>query len=617
MDKQSIWSRIDKKDLARIFFTMLLAIIVFFLEWTNNNSKLLLIGFTGIGLLVGCLPIIIESWDDIRNRRMSMDLSMLIAIIAAAAIGQWTTSLIITIFVLIAEILEDLCLEQGEKSLSDLMSFLPHTVKVKQASNQLIEVAIDEVTPGTIVVISPGERIPVDGKVEAGFSSVDQARITGEAMPVEVTTGTYVYAGSVNGNGSLEICTDRVGKDSSYGQIITAVKEAQASQAPVQHLADKFAAFLVYTAIVGAIITWFITKNIYSAIDVIIVAGACGIAAGTPLAILASIARAARNGAFVKGGASIETLSNVDTVIFDKTGTLTIGIPRIISIEAEEMEKDEVLAFAASAEWYSEHPLGKAIVNEALRKKLKLTEPSSFENKPGMGVKTIISGHTVEVGNGTHLLLDQALENSQDTIVYVYLDNKLAGKIFLTDKLRDTAAAGVSALEKLGIRVLMLTGDRKKAAHSIAQSLGMNPKQVHAELMPEDKLAIIDTEKQQKHCVAMIGDGVNDAPALAKANVGIAMGSGTDIARESAKVVLVSSKITDVATLFLLARRTKKIITFNFVGTIVIDVIGMLLAAFGILTPILAALIHVISESVFILNSARLIPRTKKTNDFM
>ncbi|MBS7577595.1 MULTISPECIES: cation-translocating P-type ATPase [unclassified Enterococcus] len=612
MNKQILLSRIDPKDIYRVIFTALIAGLVLTISMTQPSNKILIILLTAIGLIVGCWPIIMESWEDIQAKKMSMDLSMLIAIIAAASIGQGTTSLVITLFVLVAEILEDLCMAQGEASLSNLLAFLPQKVKIKQKDTaEITTVSLDDVSLNDIVIISPGDRIPVDGIVLTGFSTVNQARITGESMPVDVTKDDYIYAGSVNGNGILEVRADRIGPNSSYGQIISAVRDAQASKAPVQRLADKFAAYLVYTAVIGAILTWIITRNLHSAIDVIIVAGACGIAAGTPLALLASIARAANNGAFVKGGESMETLAKIDTVIFDKTGTLTNGNPKVVAIEGTgKFTEDELLQLAASAEWHSEHPLGKAIIASAQAQGLELIEPTYFENQPGIGLRSIVNEQQIEIGNATLIngaSIDTESNHQHSIVVYIVINDQFSGKIYLTDEIRETSKEGIKSLKKLGLRVIMLTGDTKKTALEIAKALEID--KVYAQLMPVDKLAIIDKEKKQGHLVAMVGDGVNDAPALAQADVGIAMGSGTAIARESAKIILVSSKITDLTNLLVLSKRVNRILVFNFLGTLTIDIIGMCLAAFGFLTPISAALIHVISESIFILNSARLIPK--------
>lgn len=638
MGIRPLLSRIDRGDLTRVLICLILTAIVGSVELFLPDAAWrlqLVIAVTVIGLVYGCWPIIKESWNDIRARKMSMDLSMLIAIAAAALIGQWLTSLVIVVFVLLAEILEDLCMDQGRDAMSDLMAFLPRRIRVRSGESDVIEMPLSQVKVGQIVMVSPGGRIPVDGEVLAGSSTVDESRITGESMPVALSVGSRVYSGSVNQDGALEIKVSRVGEDSSYGRIISALKDAQSSAAPVQRLADKLATALVVIAIAGAVLTWLLTYDLRSAISVIIVAGACGVAAGTPLAMLASMARVAGAGAFVKDGVHMESLSRVDTVIFDKTGTLTRGMPEVTRIlPVEGVDETTLLGVAASAERYSEHPLGKAIVEYALAQGVGTVEAEGFESEAGRGVHCVINGHMIRVGTavfmpedargdingdvgadapvrpldpsdaGTSFMNEQA---AVQTTVHIAQDGRYLGCILLADAPRDSAARCVDELHRQGMRVVMLTGDRDEVAQRVARQLGIDD--VHAQLLPDGKSRALQAERQAGHRIVMVGDGVNDAPVLALADVGIAMGSGTDIARESADVVLISSDLNDVAKLLHTARRARRIIMFNFAGTILVDGIGMLLAAFGILTPLLSAIVHVGSESAFILNSARLIPR--------
>lgn len=600
----SLWRRIDRADLARTLFVALCALVVGLgLTWPWPQVPVVAL----IGLAVGCWPILIEAWDDVRQLKMSMELSMLIAIAAAATIGEWLTSLIITTFVLAAEILEDLSMDRGRDALTDLMSFLPSLVRLRDA-DRIREVPLEQVRPGQTVVVSPGERVPIDGLVETGSSSLDQSRITGESLPVDVEPGSSVYAGSINQVGALEIRAERVGEQSSYGQIVDAVRQAQSSPAPAQRLADRLAGYLVTFAIGAAIITYLITRDWTSTIAVVVVAGACGIAAGTPLAALAAIARVARSGAFIKGGAHVEGLSSVDTVVFDKTGTLTEGAPAVTGIQpAPGIAPDALLSAAACAEFYSEHPLGQAILTEARRRKLDVDRPQTFDYQPGRGLVATVGETQIRAGN-LRLVPEGSAADDQDraTSVHVAIDGRYAGSILLADTVRDSARGAVADLRAMGIRVVMLTGDREQTARAIAADVGID--EMRAELLPEAKLTAIDAERAAGHQVAMVGDGVNDAPALARADVGIAMGSGTDVARESADVVLISSDLADLTSTIRIARRARRIVMFNFIGTITVDLIGMGLAAAGLLSPIVAAFIHVGSETAFILNSARLIP---------
>lgn len=601
------WQRIDRADLARTLAVAACAVGVG-VAHALGAPVWVLAPVSVVALLAGCWPILTEAWEDVRARRMSMELSMLIAIAAAAAIGEWTTALVITTFVLAAEILEDLSMDRGRDALSDLMSFLPALVHVRRGASQ-VEIPLAQVSPGMVVVVEPGARIPVDGTVLAGTASLDQSRLTGESLPVDVQAGDRVLAGSIAVAGALEVTTERVGEDSTFGQIIATVREAQESQAPVQRLADRLAGVLVLIALGAALVTFLLTRDARATISVVIVAGACGIAAGTPLAILASIARAARAGAFVRDGTHLEVLSTVDTVVLDKTGTLTLGQARVVGVHpAPGIDQGRLLALAAGSEWHSEHPVGRAITARAEELGITVPAPKSADHVPGMGVTARIGEHEVQVG--TERLVPGAPEVTGPagaSPVHISVDGEWAGTLWVADQLREGAQRCVSDLHSLGLRVLMLTGDTEHTARAIARDVGIS--EVRAGLLPTDKHAVIEQERAAGHVVAMVGDGVNDAPALAVADVGVAIGSGTDVARESADVVLISSDLGDLVTLVRTARRARRTIMVNFIGTLVVDAVGMALAAFGLLGPVAAAVVHVGSESVFILNSARLIPR--------
>lgn len=599
-----LWSRIDRGDLARTLVVAVCAVAVALgATWPLPQVPVVAL----LGLAVGCWPILIEALHDARARRMSMETSMLIAIVAAAAIGEWTTALVITAFVLAAEILEDLSMDRGRDALTDLMAFLPETVQLR-VDVGAATVPLAEVEPGDVVIVGPGGRVPVDGVVVAGHSTADQSRITGESLPVEIGIGSEVYAGSINQTGAVEIDTRRVGAESSYGRIVEAVRQAQASEPPVQRLADRLAAWLVYLALAGAALTFLFTRDITATIAVVVVAGACGVAAGTPLAVLAAIARIARSGAFVKDGAHLEALSAVDTVVFDKTGTLTLGTPAVADVHtAKGMAADRVLALAAAAEFYSEHPIGQAIVAHARGEGLTVPGCTDFGYRPGLGVTATVDGRSVSAGNAALVPgAPSVAGRSTATAVHIGIDGTYAGTILIADTLRESARTAVAELHRRGLRTLMITGDTEPTALAVAAELGID--QVRAGLLPEAKLAAIDAERSAGHKLVMVGDGVNDAPALARADVGIAMGSGTDIARESADVILISSDLGDLVSTLNTARRARRIVMFNFAGTIAVDLIGIALAATGHLSPILAAFIHVGSETAFILNSARLIP---------
>ena len=605
-DEPGLWQRIDRTDLARTLSVAACAVAVG-VAHVLGASRWVLAPVSVVALVAGCWPILVEAWEDVKARRMSMELSMLIAIAAAAAIGEWTTALVITTFVLAAEILEDLSMDRGRDALSDLMSFLPATVRVRRGTSQ-VEIPLTEVRPGMVVVVEPGSRVPVDGTVLAGSASLDQSRLTGESLPVDVQVGDTVLAGSIAVAGALEVTTRRAGEDSTFGQIIATVREAQESRAPVQRLADRLAGILVFIALGAALATFLVTRDARATISVVIVAGACGIAAGTPLAILASIARAARAGAFVRDGTHLEVLSGVDTVVLDKTGTLTLGQARVVDVRpAPGVDEGDLLALAAGAEWHSEHPVGRAISDRAEELGVTVPVPGSAEHVPGMGVTARVGRREVCVGSA-RLVSDAPQESGPAgaSPVHVAVDGVWAGTLWVADQLREGAARCVSDLRSLGLRVLMLTGDTEQTARATARDVGIT--EVRAGLLPADKHEVVGQERAAGHVVAMVGDGVNDAPALAVADVGLAIGSGTDVARESADVVLISSDLGDLVTLVRTARRARRTIMVNFVGTLVVDAVGMVLAASGVLGPVAAAVVHVGSESAFILNSARLVP---------
>ena len=641
--------RIERSDILRIAVVGLAVLGAWVAGATGTPGWA--VGAVGAAaLLVGCWPLVVEAVGDLRERRMSMELSMLLAIVAAAAIGEWVTALAVTVFALCAEVLEDLSMDRGRDALTDLMSFLPQTARVVTGphTDEVSEVPLDKVRPGQVIALSPGGRVPVDGVVRTGRADVDQSRITGEALPVQVGPGDRVPAGSIT-RGALELEVERVGEDSSYGRIVAAVRHAQSSRAPVQRLADRLAARIVYLALAAALITFLTTRDVRATISVIIVAGACGVAAGTPLAVLAAIARAARCGAFVKDGTHLEQLSTVDTVVLDKTGTLTVGAPRVVSVTPVESVAQpgageaEILALAAAAEWNSEHPIGRAIHTEAAVRDLTVPVPDDVAYSPGAGVSARVDGRRITVGrredqegrdrartrsaaDDTHDATDAdgatdavsstASDFESDpeapaatSVVEVRADGRLLGTIALADRLRQGAATAVRDLSDMGLEVLMLTGDSPASARHVARVLGMAEEQVRAGLLPTDKEKVIDSLRRAGKCVAMVGDGVNDAPALSAADVGVAMGTGTDVAREAGDVVLVGSAPADLVETVRVARRARRIIMVNFVGTVVVDVVGMIAAGLGLLGPVAAALVHVVSESAFILNSARLVPR--------
>ena len=603
--------RFEWVELARIGFVALAAAAVWFRVW-EPFPRLSVIGLAAA--LVGGYPIFKEAFENIVERKMTMELSMTIALFSALAIGEFFTALVITAFVLAAEVLEGLTVGRGRRAIQDLIDFLPRTVSVRR-NHEVVEITAENLELGDAVIVKPGGRIPVDGLVLSGRSFVEQAAITGEAMPVEKSPGDAVYAGTINQSGALEVEAQKLGRDTTFGRIIEAVERAERSRAPIQKTADRLAGYLVYFALGAAVLTFIVTHNVRSTISVVIVAGACGIAAGTPLAILGAIGRAARLGAIVKGGLYLEALATVDTVLLDKTGTSTFGTSQIREIVSSDgFALREIIAVASIAECKSEHPIAKAIVARAAELAVPVVEPDEFFYTPGRGVRVTYRGEEILVGSRT-LLKDHGVSgrvpahgNGQGGVseVHVARGGQMLGTIRIADVLRPEARSAVAAMREMGLKTVLLSGDAQGVTAMVGRELGVD--EAVGELLPDQKARWVSELREKNRKVAMVGDGINDAPALVQATVGIAMGSGTDVARESADVILIGSDLSKLVETLQIARRCRGIIMQNFVGTLVVDSIGVGMAACGFLNPLLAAFIHVSSEMAFILNSTRLLP---------
>src|SRR6266487_985439 len=436
--------------------------------------------------VIGGFPIFKEAWENLRKRRMTMELSMTIALIAALCIGQFLTALVIAFFVLFAELVEGYTVGGGRRAIQSLIDTLPRQVTVRRGGRER-ELATNEVATGETIIIRPGERIPADGVVSKGHSFVDQSSITGESLPIEKVEQSKVFAGTINKDGVLEVTVEKIGRDTTFGKIIEIVEQAEKSRAPVQRIADRLAAGLVYFAFGAAVLTLIITRNITSTIAVIIVAGACGVAAGTPLAILAGIGSAARRGIITKGGLYLEQLSRIDTIVLDKTGTLTLGIPEVTAVRAiNDATENDVLQTAAIAEQHSEHPLGEAIVRCAHQRNLPLHEYSQLRYSPGKGIVCEESSTRIFVGtralfeeNGVPVPADALSEveggnGAGKTVVLVGRDQKILGAVTLADQLRAEARQAVNDLKAQGYCVILLTGDSSDTAKTIGRELGVD-----------------------------------------------------------------------------------------------------------------------------------------------
>ena len=645
-----------------------------------------------ISVLVGGYPIFKESIFALRKGRVNMELSMVVAIVASLALYQFLPAIVITFFALLSEFIEGYIVEKGRKNIQLLYNLSPRKAIIKRNSKNgqgesvtatILEVPIDEVRVGDIVIVREGDTIPVDGHILKGASTVDQSSITGESAPIEKSVGDSAFTGTINLTQQLEIKCEKLYNDTTFAKIIHLVEEAEASKAPVQKLSDKLATRLIQFAIGLSVLTFIVTHNVVSTLSIIVVAGACGLAVGTPIALLATNGKLSRRGVIVKGGLQIENLNSAGTIVFDKTGTLTSGKPGVSQVVSFDprIEPIRILEYAAIAEKNVNHPLAMAIVAKALEQQVEVDLDNS-NNEPriasgsdndeniiivGRGVAVVHNGRRIAVGNmkfmedetkltssntggdtsaslrpvfslllnrrqhqylvkddgnfGQTLQItgsdDENNNNSHmlfsSTTAFVSLDRQIIGAVLLEDKLRQETKEAISKIKAMSIHVVMLTGDNESVAKRIANEAGID--EYHANLLPEEKVSIIEeiVKKQKKgerknETVIMVGDGINDAPALAKADVGIAMGrSGTDVAIETADVVLMTEDLTKIPYLLKTSRQSLFAIKQNFFGTLFVDGLGFILAFVGVINPLLAAIIHVSSELVFMTNSARLI----------
>jgi Cd2+/Zn2+-exporting ATPase/Cu+-exporting ATPase len=476
------------------------------------------------------------------------------------------------------------------------------------------EVPVGEVQVGETVIVRPGDQIPVDGEVIGGQATVDQATITGESMPVEVGPGSKVFAATLARLGSLRVRATHVGQDTTFGRVVKMVEEAEAHRADVQRLADRFSAYYLPVVAGIAALTFLIRRDPLATAAVLVVACSCSFALATPIAMLASVGAAAKRGLLIKGGKYLESLARADVLLIDKTGTLTLGRPRIADIlPLNGTSADEVLAMAASAERYSEHPLAEAVRAAARERTLPLREPEQFETVPGLGVRAQINGTTIEVGSRRMISAGSSfssvlndLEAQGKTLLLVSQDGTLAGVLAAADTLRPEVPAALDAVRALGIRhIELLTGDNEPIAAALAEKLGVR---YRANLLPEDKIATAREYQTRGYTVVMVGDGVNDAPALAQADVGIAMGAaGTDVAIEAGHMALMRDDWRVVPEVFRIARRTMRVVKLNIAFTALYNLGGLTLAALGFLPPILAAAAQSLPDLGILANSSRLL----------
>ncbi|MBC8138822.1 MAG: cadmium-translocating P-type ATPase, partial [Fibrella sp.] len=492
---------------------------------------------------------------------------------------------------------------------------VPQTALVRGGDGLDRTVPVADLKKGDVVLVRGGEKIPVDGTVTGGAGSVNEASLSGESLPLEKETGGSVLAGTLLESGALDIRTDKLGQDTMFARIIALVENAEGEQAPVQKLADKVAAWLIPVVFVFLLAVFLITHDLRKVVTLLIFTSPAELGLATPLVMIAAIARAAQNGILVKGGLYLESLARADVIVFDKTGTLTVGEPEVSEVRVlnAAFSEEQVLTLAATADRRSAHPLAKAVVGYAEKRGLTLGEPTDFEMIRGRGVKANVDGKTVLVGNAALLAehgvpLTSGGTDAGGTVVYVTSDGGAVGRLELGDRIRPGAKELIAALKESGIkRVVMLTGDNRAAAERVAGAVGVD--EIHAGLLPEDKVTRIAALQGEKHIVVMVGDGVNDAPALARADVGIAMGArGTQAALEAADVALMTDDLGKILFARQLARRAYQTIQENlFVGVGVVHVLGITAALMNWIGPVQAAIIHLGPDILVFVNSVKLL----------
>ena len=568
--------------------------------------------------LVGSVYIWWSAFQGIRERDFTADIPVSFATAGALIIGQYSAAAVVAVLLLLGGMMEEFVSARAGNALDSLAKLLPDRVTVRHDGQDFV-VSLEEVHCGDLVLIRSGDRIPVDGTVELGTASVNQAAITGESLAVEKQVGDIVYAGTLNEVGALEVQATKVGAETTLGQIRRMVEEAQEQKAPIERILDRYAKFYTPAALILGALVWWSSGDILRAITILIVFCPCVMVLATPTALVASIGNAALRGSLVKKGATIEALSKVNAVAFDKTGTLTEGKPKLTAvIPLNDMEEQGLLRLAAIAEKFSEHPLGRALVQAANERGLSLSDPEEFTALPGLGVRVKIDGSLVILGR-PRLLQEQGIVLNREieiragdlaaagrTVIVAALDGRVMGMFVLEDTLRPEAKEVIIRLKKLGVRTVLVTGDNAMTAERIAADLGIS--EVHADILPQQKVEVVKQLQAEGCTVAFVGDGVNDGPALATADVGVAMGlAGTDVAIETAEIALLSDDLAKLPHLLGLSRQAMRAIRQNLVFSLSVLALAVGLAIPGILSPVTGALLHELSSIPVIANSARLI----------
>ena len=539
-----------------------------------------------------------------------------LALIGALSIKEIFAAGEVAFLMMLGEYLEERTVRRSRQGLDRLLTLSPKMARIKDGGEEKM-IPVEEVVAGQTVYVRPGETVPVDGEIISGATSVDQSAITGESVPIDLLPGDQVLSGGLNRFGAFELKATRVGEDSSMARLVRLVEEADNKKAKLAKTADRWATVIVPMALVLALVVGFVTKDIIRAVSILIVFCPCGLVLATPTAIVAAIGAATKRGVLIRSGEALERLATVTHMAFDKTGTLSSGELKLGGIKAFKINEDELLALAASIEAQSEHPLGQAIVKAAKAKDLPLKSIENFSMAPGLGVMAEVAGQKILAGRSIFLaehgvkindemrLAEAELLEAGNTLVWLAQKDEVLGLLGLSDTLRPESQETVAALKRAGLEVVLLTGDQAKAARHMAQKLQID--EIKSGLLPDGKVSAIKELLQKGAIVAMAGDGLNDAPALKTASVGLAMGGiGSDITIEAAEVVLLSQNLRPVPYLMRLAKKTLSTIKINMALAMAINIVAVFLASLGLMGPVLSALVHNLGAIIVVVNATRL-----------
>ena len=597
-----------------LLLNSLLAKLPFLYKDTPQISEILAM----IAAILLATPVIIHSLKSVLRNEMHMDELVTLAIIAAFATEDYVAASVVAFFLLLSELVETRTALGARAAIESLIKLTPTKASVVDAGGNEKEINASRLKCDDIIRVRPGDNIAADGEIIKGLSSLNEATITGEALPVDKVPGMQVFAGTTNLTGVLDIKVTRAGKDTTLGKVQELILQAEHTKIPIMRIIDRYVRWYIPTILMISAIIWFFTRDVYRAIGALVVSCPCALILATPTAMVAALSASARLGILIKKVSDLELAGRITSIVFDKTGTLTTGQLYVTKLTpAQGVEPAELLTFAAAAEQMSKHPAARALQLVAKEANLKLTVSEDFSETPGKGVKADIQGVKVIVGRDTFLnengidttnVHDPALHEEQGfSTLYVGRDNKCIGWIGLQDKTRPEASHSVQQLRDAGIkRLIMLTGDREEVARRVAAELGCT--EVKAKCLPQDKLAIVEKMKKANHIVAVVGDGINDAPALASGDLGIAMGAaGSDVAINSASIALMSNDLKRLPFLIKLSRKTRVVINQNLLFGILFIILGVSASAIGWLPLINAALLHFAGSLVVVFNSARLV----------